>query len=125
MKSFEKLEILRAAVCVVGADGEVEESELKLIEKLAGEIGVGRASREAMLNRGKSDPNFCEDMFRVLKTSPKETMITLFQAAMVDGELAESEIRVLGRFAEKLGVDEAQFARLVEQAQGMLDSGQE
>ena len=36
MKSFEKLEILRAAVCVVGADGEVSEDESALIDKLAG-----------------------------------------------------------------------------------------
>ena len=121
MKSFEKLELLRAAVCVVGADGEIEESESDLIDKLADAIGVGRASREAMLNRGKSDPNFCNEMFRVLKTDPKETMITLFQAAMVDGVLADSEIRVLKNFADKLGLEDAHFETLVQQARDLIE----
>lgn len=121
MKSFEKLEILRAAVCVVGIDGEIHEAEAKVIDKLAGAIGVGLASREAMLARGKSDPNFCKEMFRVLKTAPKETMITMFQAAMADGELVDSEIQVLKHFAEKLGVEEPHFDKLVQQAKDMLN----
>lgn len=121
MKSFEKVEILRAAVCVVGADGKVTEAESKLIDKLAGEIGVGLASREAMLNRGKNDPDFCKEMFRVLKTDPKETMLILFQAAMVDRDLDETELRVLKVFAEKLGVSESVFSKLVENAKNMLD----
>lgn len=121
MKSFEKLEVLRAAVCVVGADGEVGETENRLIDRLADEIGVGQASREAMLERGKTDPNFCEEMFRVLKISPKDTIITLFQVAMVDGKLGDEEIRVLGRFAEKLGIKKESFNSLVEQAQSKLD----
>ena len=122
MKSFEKLEILRAAVCVVGADGEVSEDESALIDKLASEIGVGKASRQAMLDRGKTDPEFCEDMFRVLKTEPNETMLTLFHASMSDGVLSESEIRVLWHFADKLGVNKETFDNLVEKAKSMTQS---
>lgn len=120
MKSFEKLEILRAAVCIVGADGEVSTEESKLIDKLAGEIGVGQASRQAMLDRGKSDPEFCQEMFRVLKTEPNETMLTLFHAAMADGVLADQELAVLWHFGEKLGLDKDTFDKLVQKAKSMI-----
>lgn len=121
VKSFEKLEILRAAVCVVGIDGEVDSKELALIEKLAKEIGVGQASREAMIDRAKSDPDFCQQMLRVLRTDQNETMLTLFQAAMADGVLLDAEIEVLRHFAEKLQVDSATFENLVAKAKTMLN----
>ena len=80
MKSFENLEILRAAVCIVGADGEVDEKENAFFEKLAKKIGVGLASRTAMINRAKSDPDFHQQMFQVLKTEPGESITILFKA---------------------------------------------
>lgn len=121
MKSFEKLEILRAAVCIAGVDGEVDEQELKLIEKLSKEIGVGRASREAMIDRAIKDPDFHKQMFRVLKTETDQTMLTMFHAAMVDGKLDDSEIKVLKHFAEKLDVSDETFEKLVAKAQSMTN----
>ena len=116
MKSYEKLEILRAAVCVVGVDGQVGPEEKVLIEKLAGAIGVGLASREAMIDRAKSDQDFWQEMFGVLKTSPVDTMLILFQAALADGEVSESESSVLQRFAERLGISEEEFVGLEDTA---------
>lgn len=119
MKSFEKLEILRAAVCIVGVDGKIDDQELQLVEKLAKEIGVGRASREAMIDRAIDDPDFHKQMFRVLKTETDQTMLTMFHAAMVDGELEDSEIEVLKHFAAKLDVSDETFEKLVAKAQSM------
>ncbi len=119
MKSFEKLEILRAAVCIVGVDGKIDDQELQLVEKLAKEIGVGRASREAMIDRAIDDPDFHKQMFRVLKTETDQTMLTMFHAAMVDGELEDSEIEVLKHFAAKLDVSDETFEKLVDKAQSM------
>ena len=121
MKSFEKLEILRAAVCIAGVDGKVDDQELRLIEKLAKEIGVGRASREAMIDRAVNDPDFHKQMFRVLKTETDQTMLTMFHAAMVDGKLDESEIKVLKHFATKLGVPDETFEKLAAKAQSMTN----
>ncbi|MDB4413439.1 hypothetical protein N9189_02830 [Pirellulaceae bacterium] len=119
MKSFEKLEILRAAVCIVGVDGKIDDQELQLVEKLAKEIGVGRASREAMIDRAIDDPDFHKQMFRVLKTETDQTMLIMFHAAMVDGELEDSEIEVLKHFAAKLDVSDETFEKLVGKAQAM------
>jgi len=119
MKSFEKLEILRAAVCIVGVDGKIDDQELQLVEKLAKEIGVGRASREAMIDRAIDDPDFHKQMFRVLKTETDQTMLTMFHAAMVDGELEDSEIEVLKHFAAKLDLSDETFEKLVDKAQSM------
>ncbi|MEC9094888.1 MAG: hypothetical protein VX438_19425 [Planctomycetota bacterium] len=116
MKSFERLEILRAAVSVVGVDGEIHEGEKALIEKLAGEIGVGLASRTAMLDRAQNDPEFHQQMLRVLKTEPEQTMAILLNAAMADGELAESEVKVLKHFATKLEFEEARLEALIDDA---------
>lgn len=120
MKSFEKLEILRAVVCVAGSDGEVSDSERQLIDKLCDEIGVGQASREAMIDRAVSDSDFHEQMFRVLKTEPDQTMLTVFHVAMVDGKLEDRELFVLKNYALKLGLDESTFENLVKKAQGMI-----
>jgi uncharacterized tellurite resistance protein B-like protein len=120
VKSFEDLEILRAAVCIVGADGEVDEKENAFFEKLAKKIGVGLASRTAMINRAKSDPDFHQQMFQVLKTEPGESITILFKAAMADGQLDEKEILMLKSFSEKLGINEKSFLEVLNQAKSMM-----
>ena len=39
-----KVELLRAACCVAGIDGEIDEAEFAVLKKLADDVGVGDAS---------------------------------------------------------------------------------
>jgi len=101
MTPMQKVDVLRAACCVAGIDGAPTPSELKVIDKLAADVGVGRASLEAMIARGATDPSFHEEQFRVLKASPQESIAALLEVAMADGELSENETAVLKSLADK------------------------
>jgi uncharacterized tellurite resistance protein B-like protein len=104
MDASTKVEILRAACCVGGADGKTTEEELKLLLKLAKEIGVGQASLTAMIERAETDPEFHRQQFGILKAEPTQTLAILFQIAMADGKVDESETGVLKNLADNLEV---------------------
>lgn len=114
MNPMQEVEILRAACCVAGIDGEVTENELVMINKLAAKAGVGRASLEAMIERGKADPEFYKEQFRVLKDQPKKSMVAIFKVATADKSLSADEINILRKFAEKLGISSESFDAVVE-----------
>lgn len=121
MTPMEKVEILRACCCVAGADGECSPGEIRLLQKLASQVGVGQASLTAMTQRSESDPQFYEQQFKILKTDPKQTMAILMQTALVDGKLNPEEHRVLGGLANNLGVPNDVFEQLLQASTGMLD----
>ncbi len=116
MSSMIQVEVLRAACCVAGADGETSEAESELLNRLAKQTGVGFASLEAMVSRACTDANFCKEQFRVLKAEPKEAMATLLEVAMADGVIDDQETETLKVFAEKLSVPADIFDELLQTA---------
>ena len=113
MSAMVKVEVLRAACCVAGADGESTEAERVLLNRLAKESGVGLASLEAMIARSCRDPNFCKEKFRVLRAEPQEAMAVLLDVAMADGVVDDGEAATLKVFAEKLEVPAPVFDALL------------
>ena len=101
MTPMQRVDVLRAACCVAGIDGAPSESERKVIDKLAADVGVGRASLEAMIARGATDPDFHKEQFRVLRSSPQESIAALLEVAMADGKLTENETAVLKSLSER------------------------
>ena len=91
-----------------------------MIDKLAADIGVGKASLEAMIARGATDPDFHQEQFRVLRSSPKESILSLLEVAMADGKLTENEIAVLKALSDKLGINDDTFAVLIDDVIKML-----
>lgn len=120
MTPMQKVDILRAACCVAGCDGEISEHELHLIQKMAAEVGVGNASLEAMLTRAVSDPDFHREQFRVLKSDPQDSLAELFEVALADGGLNRQEIEVLRALAGKLEVPATQFDELIGRVRDQL-----
>ena len=120
MEGMKKVEVLRAACCVAGIDGEVTDEERKIIDMLAQDVGVGLASVEAMIERGRTDQGFYKEQFRVLKADPKDTMQLLFSLAISDGRLGKREKAVLWRLAKRLGVTEESFQTWVAQAESYV-----
>jgi len=116
MSSMVQVEVLRAACCVVGADGNSTEAERELLNRLAKQTGVGFASLEAMISRACKDDNFCNEQFRVLKAEPKDAMSVLLEVAMADGVIDEKETAILKVFAEKLSVPADVFELLMQRA---------
>jgi len=119
MSGMIKVEVLRAACCVAGADGEISDAERNLLDRLAKETGVGFASMEAMVSRACTDQNFCNEQFRVLKADPKEAMAILLEVAMADGSIDDREADILKVLAEKLGVPSNIFDALMQKAAEM------
>lgn len=121
MTPMQKVDILRAACCVAGIDGQTTEAERSVIDKLASDVGVGRASLEAMIERGLRDPNFHEQQCRVLKEDPQESMAALLEVAIANGELSDAELQVLRSLSKKLSVPAEVFDQLISSVYKMLD----
>ncbi|MEM9943175.1 MAG: hypothetical protein AAF939_16550 [Planctomycetota bacterium] len=114
MNPMLKVDVLRAACCVAGIEGNVGEAEKAVLERLADEVGVGEASLQAMINRAQTDPDFHKEQFRVLKAEPKETMAILLEVAIADKKFTASECDVLRALSKKLDVSDEIFDQLVE-----------
>lgn len=113
MTPMEKVDLLRAACCVAGIDGKVEEPERAVIERLASEVGVGQASMNAMIDRGVRDPDFYKMQFRILKADPEKSMSVLLEVALADGKITDAETHVLRGLSEKLNVPGEVFDKLM------------
>lgn len=120
MEAMRKVEVLRAACCVSGADGAASDAERKILEMLANEVGVGQASLEAMIQRAETEPDYFESQFRVLKSDPQETVQLLFSVALADHELTTAEVEILYRLSQRLGLNESQFKHIRGQAVAYL-----
>lgn len=113
MLPIQRLDILRAACCVAGIDGSANDAEAAVLKRLAREVGVGKASLNAMIERAETDETFHEEQFKVLEFEPKTTMATLLEVALADGELSDSEADVLRILAGRLHIDAAMFDQLL------------
>jgi len=116
MEGMKKVEVLRAACCVAGIDGETSPEERRVLDMLAAQAGVGLASLTAMIERSESDQGFYKEQFRVLKAEPKETMKLLIGIALADNKLRTIERQVLERLGKRLGVDKETFDNWLSQA---------
>jgi tellurite resistance protein len=121
MTPMQKVDVLRAACCVAGIDGKLDEHERAVIDKLAAEVGVGMASLEAMVERGARDPDFHKEQFRVLNADPQESMAALLEVSMADGSISSEEARVLRSLADRLKVPGDVFEQLLANASKMID----
>lgn len=109
MTAMAKVEVLRAACCIAGADGNVDEGELVLLKRLAAGVGVGFASLDAMVSRAESEKEFYKKQFEVLRTDPMATMHALVEVAGDDDKLIGEEIEMLRFIAKRLEMDADSF----------------
>ena len=120
MTPTQKIDLLRAACCVAGVDGDASDAELNVIDKLVRETGVGKASLQAMIDRSIKDHDFYKEQFRVLKDNPGESITYLLQVAMADGKLTDGEIHILEKLSQSLDIPAADFQKLISQVSKML-----
>ena len=114
MASMEDLELLRAAMAVALADGELRRSEMGVIKGLAARTGVGRVSFDAMLGAAESDPSFAD---RILISSPnkaRQAVEILVAEAGLDGEISPRERAVIQHIARQLKITDEELGELYE-----------
>ena len=120
MTPMQKVDVLRAACCVAGADGSMDEKERTLIDRLAKEVGVGKASLTAMMERACNDKKFHTEQFAILRENPQQCMVTVLEVAMADGVLTDDEQHVLQTLAKNLEVPDDVYQGLMAKVSEMM-----
>lgn len=112
---MQKVDILRAAVCVAGLDGEISEDELVLLRKIKEVAGVGEASFKAMMDMAVEErTTHYQKQLDFLSADPEKVTRILLEIARADGDFDQNERVVLHHFAMKIGVSEERYAEIVE-----------
>lgn len=125
MNPIQKVELLRAACCVAAADGEISDDEIRLLERLAAEVGVGKASFEAMMARALRDPDFCNTQFTIFNDHRADCMAALVEIAISNGIISAEEVSVLETLAKNLKVPSDVFSEVIQEAKKIAERPRE
>ena len=109
MGTMEDLELLKAALVVAVADGEIRRSEMGVVQGLAERIGVGRASLEAMIEAAEQDDSIADNILIRSKERAHTAFELLVAQARIDSEISNEERSVLVRVASSLGITGNEF----------------
>ncbi len=115
--SMKDLEILKAACCVAGLDGEISEKERQALNVLAERAGVGRASLNAMQEMALEDSDFFDHQLGMLNEDADRAIKTLLKVAVIDGAFGTNERVILQYFADKLGLTTERTDKLIAAAE--------
>jgi len=114
MRNIEELELLKAALAVAVADGEIRRSEMGVVEGLAMRLGVGRASLEAMLEAAQKDDSTADNILIRSKERARRALELLVAQARIDGEISAEERNVIVRIATSLNLTGGEFQSIYE-----------
>lgn len=114
MGRMEDMELLRAAMAVAVADGELRRSEMGVLKGLAERVGVGRVSFEAMIGAAESGALLPENVLISDPAKAKVALELLVAQARMDGEISEHEREILVRIASALRINGQAFADIYE-----------
>ncbi len=112
MGTMADLELLRAALAVAMADGELRRSEKGVIQGLARRVGVGQASFDAMLEAAATDDSIADNILIRSKEKAGSAFELLVAQARIDGEISVEERDVLVRIASALSISGDEFQTL-------------
>lgn len=104
MNRMEEFDLLKAALAVAVADGELRRSELGVVKGLAARLGVGEVSFEAMCQAAERDDSIADNILMRSKATARTALELLVGQARIDGEISEQERSVLVRIASSLGI---------------------
>ena len=122
MTGMEKLELLRAAIAIAMADGELRRSEKGVIEGLADRAGVGRMSLQAMMDAGSADDSIADNILMGSKDRARTALELLVGEARIDGEISQAEREVLVRIATSLRFTTDEFQTIYEAGLARADA---
>ena len=114
MRNIEELELLKAALAVAVADGEIRRSEMGVVEGLAMRLGVGRASLDAMLEAAQKDDSTTDNILIRSKERAQRALELLVAQARIDGEITAEERSVIVRIATSLNLAGDEFQSVYE-----------
>lgn len=109
---MEDLELLKAIMAVAVADGELLRAEMGVVRGLAGRIGVGTVSFEAMLDTARHDKSFADNILIQSKAKARTALELLVGVARIDGLISDEERAVIVQVATTLGITGDEFEQI-------------
>jgi tellurite resistance protein len=101
---MEDTELLKAAIAVAVADGQLQRSEMGVVEGLAKRVGLGQVSFAAMVEAARTDRSFADNILIQSKHKTRTTIELLVGLARIDGIISDEERKVIVRIATSLGI---------------------
>jgi tellurite resistance protein len=101
---MEDVDLLKAALAVAMADGDLRRSEIGVIKGLAARVGVGRVSFDAMLGEAEIDDSIADNILIRSPERARTALELLVAQARIDGEISDEEREVLVRIACSLRI---------------------
>lgn len=110
---MENVDILRAACCIAGLDGQISENEEPVLRRLKEVAGVGEASFKAMCDMAIDErEHYYERQLEFLSSDAEPVVRVLLEVANADGDFSENERVILQHLAGKIGIDAERFAEI-------------
>lgn len=112
MLDREKLELLKAALAVAAADGEIKRSEMGVVEGLAARVGLGKTSFDAMVAAAQRGDSVAGGISLQDPAMARKAFELLVAEARIDGEICEAERRLLVWIGAKLKITGDEFQEI-------------
>ncbi|MBI3833997.1 MAG: hypothetical protein HY287_06670 [Planctomycetes bacterium] len=109
MASMEDLELLKAAIALALADGEIQRTEMGVIKGLAVRTGVGHVSFEAILNAAEQNPAFANNDLNFTPEKAKRAVEVLAAEAASDGNVSPKDRAVIEHITGQLKISSDQI----------------
>ncbi len=106
---MDDLALLRGAIAVALADGELRRSEMGVLKGLAMRAGVGQLSFDAMLEAAKEGADLAGNVAMISPDAARTALELLVAQARIDGEISSEEREVIVRIAMDLGIKNEEF----------------
>lgn len=120
---MKDLEILKAACCVAGVDGRIDDGEREALAILAKQAGVGQASFNAMIEMAVENKDFFKENLALLKDDAERTIRVMGAVAVGEDGIRPQERELVESFAEKLGMEKSRCDALLAEVEQEAKSG--
>jgi tellurite resistance protein len=112
------VDLLKAAACIAGVDGEITEGEAEVLSALAERAGVRQDHLQTLVEKARVDDDLLNEQMSVVRADPDTTIAVLCQVAAVDGIVSGDEKVVIEQFGVVLGVSKERMAQIFETVAG-------
>ncbi len=119
---MDDLALLRGAIAVALADGELRRSEMGVLKGLALRAGVGQMSFDAMLDAAKEGADLAGNVAMISPDAARTALELLVAQARIDGEISSEEREVIVRIAMDLGIKNDEFQTIYTKGVGRADA---
>jgi len=108
------VDLLKAAACIAGLDGEITPHEAQALKHLAKRAGVREDHLETLMEKARVDDDLLNEQLSVVRADPETTLAVLYQVAAIDGVVSGDERAVVEQFGVILGLTRERIDRIFE-----------